>query len=151
MLKLKILKTRPDSGALGVSTPEHQDETKSFLAALQKELEKTKAGALALAELSSMSDMEVYKKYQYRRWDKLTELEDQYLKNRYHLVDVYPALGRVIHDCPCVGQVFERYNLHNQIKKSLYDFSQSQLSEMIETMVEVLNKKKETECRNAAG
>lgn len=150
----KIFKLKKDDALAGVRAAapcKCEDETRSFL--LQRELEKTKAGILVLVELSGMNDMEIYKKYQYSRWNEISDLESRYLKKRYFLKSAHPYYISVpfMHKGETVGQTFERYDFQNKsnVKKSLYDFTQSQLSEMFEAMIEVINKKKETECQNA--
>jgi len=124
------------------------DETGSFLAALQKDLNNVKRGVSALIELPEMSDKEVYKKYQYCSWNEITEMEYRYLKKRYKL-EFSPAAtfgNRPIRE-RYIGQTFEKYDLQHKpvIEKVLYDFSRAQLLEMINAITKVYNEKKETD------
>lgn len=55
------------------------------------------------------------------------------------------GIGMVAYENECIGQTFERYNKKVVSPKTVADLTQSQLSEMIESMIETLNKKKEEE------
>ena len=111
-------------------------------------------------ELEQKSDAAIYNEYKYKTWDSLEPAIFSYFKARYGFI-VSPMLlpanlvKKSVTTSECIGQFFERYHLHeaatSKLKKQLADFTSSQLSEVMEAVVEVLNKKKEAElCKNAA-
>lgn len=128
-------------------------EKECVIAALQKEVNEQKIAICTLVDIISASDEELYSRYKYRRWSDINPIVGKYLRNRFGISHYYTScnigrpvvVGMVAVENECIGQTFEKYNKKIVSKKTIADLTQSQLSEMIELMIETLNKKKEEE------
>lgn len=111
-------------------------------------------------ELEQKSDAAIYNEYKYKTWDSLEPIVISYFQARYNFSLMPRGYGlangkKFANSSSCVGEFFEKYHLQEaatlKLKKQLADFTSSQLSEVMEAVVEVLNKKKEAElCKSAA-
>lgn len=126
-------------------------EKECVIAALQKEVNEQKIAICTLVDIISASDEELYSRYKYKKWSNINPIVRKYLCNRFNISHYYSScnigrpvvVGMVAFEHECIGQTFERYNKKIVSKKTIADLTQSQLSEMIELMIETLNKKKE--------
>lgn len=139
-----------------IDTGNKEIEKQCVIAALQKEVNEQKAALCVLVEIMSLPNAELYDRYQYHKWSELNPIVRKYLFQRFN-ISHYRINGLGIGHCyrigveawshEHVGQTLTRYGKTTFpiSPKNLTDFTQSQLSEMIELMIETLNKKKEEE------
>lgn len=126
-------------------------EKECVIAALQKEVNEQKIAICTLVDIISASDEELYSRYKYKKWSNINPIVRKYLCNRFNISHYYSScnIGRPV----VVGMVAFEQNVSDKLlkdttrklylKKTIADLTQSQLSEMIELMIETLNKKKE--------
>lgn len=136
------------------------------MAALNKKVETLEKSFLEVLKLERQNDYQIYKDFQYKTWDSLSPLVYSYLMERYGFTSVPINSPEWLKNCykkpitssQCVGESFDKYKLEfcllepnaTKLKRRLADFTSSQLSEVMEAVVEVINQKKETEaCSNA--
>lgn len=144
-----ILKAEPGA----INTGDKNLERECIIAALQKEVNEQKTAICTLVDIISASDEELYNRYKYQKWSNINPIVRKYLRNRFNISNycasfniVRPTgIGMVAYENECIGQTFERYNKKVVSPKTVADLTQPQLSEMIESMIETLNKKKEEE------
>ena len=160
---LKILGNVPkkDNIIIGVDAAEECN-----LAALNKKVETLEKSFLEVLKLERQNDYQIYKDFQYKTWDSLSPLVYSYLMERYGFTTARIGSPAWLKNCykkpikssECIGESFDRYKLEfgllepnaTKLKRRLADFTSSQLSEVMEAVVEVINQKKETEaCTNA--
>lgn len=125
---------------------------------LQKELREIKSAIPEVMELINLPTLKIYEKYKYTKWSEMPDIIRIYLKNRYNFelynstFGLYKGHNKLASINECLGKSFERYNVQNSpfVKRTLADFTQEQLSEMIEQMIVTLNEKKEREAVSCA-
>lgn len=124
--------------------------------ALQKRMNSFEKSFVKVFELEQKSDAAIYKEYKYKTWDSLEPVVFSYFQARYNIYipcgitpSIYLKGEKCISTSECIGEFFERYHLQeaatSKLKKQLADFTSAQLSEVVEAVIEVLNKKKEEE------
>lgn len=126
--------------------------------ALQRKLRDIEFAIPEALELLNLSTLKIYEKYKYTKWSEMPEIVGSYLIERYDfcfvdtIIGFYKGNKKIAFRNECLGKTFERYNMQHapEIRKTLTDLTQEQLSEMIEVMIETLNKKKEREAVSCA-
>lgn len=146
-----------ESDLRDVSTKK-QLENECCVSALQKRVHELENSFVEILKLEQQNDQQIYKSFQYKTWDKLPPLVSKYLLERYGFTFAKRGTLRWLEECykkpikssECIGESFDRYKLEfetndSRVKKCLADLTSAQLSEVMEAVIDVLNKKKEQE------
>lgn len=124
---------------------------KCYIAALQKKVNNIEKSFIEVLKLEQRKDYQIYKDFQYKTWDSLSPLVSRYLMERYGFTLVKDCLKNldknVIKSSECIGSSFDRYKLKvigevDQLKIRLADFTAEQLSSILDTVIDEMDKRK---------